>query len=127
MEQTLMIYATTTGGTEANVANVQVPFDCVVEGAQVTHLTTFETDGTSRIQLSEIASQQLNQNGAQNVLLNSSIAVVLTTSGTAQFGSNFYVPLGKRYDAGTYIYLHSVGTAALVATVDIVMYLRRVR
>lgn len=127
-DQTLQIYAAFTGGTEANVGNAQIPFDALVEGIQYSHAADLDSDETSRLQLSEIVSQQLNQNGAQGVLLNSQLQASFATAASGVVShAEGYLPVNKRYDAGTLLYIHSVGTAGVTGTFQVVVYLRRGR
>ena len=127
-DESIQMYAASTGGTASNLASVSIPFDSIVEGIQYTHMANLDAAESSRFQLSEIVTQLINSNGATGILMNSQIlAAQVTAVGLAVSHAEGYLPVNLRFDAGATLYLHSVATAGVVGTFMAVLYLRRVR
>lgn len=98
------------GSTSANaVASVVIPSKGRLRGALVTMWMTSQTSGvTTNCEVSRASAREIGVNGAQQCVLEVSMANNFVTSGMAMAAVNQFFPLDVEVVQGQIIYLHAV-------------------
>lgn len=126
-DQIIQLYAATTAsGSQANVANIQVPFDGILDGILLSMSADLDADGEYAIvQVAETAAEQVAVNDARGVLASGRVFMGLLTSGAGVPSLVVYVPVDKRVDGGLLIYLHFFTSASLQVQAAATLYFSR--
>jgi len=114
------IYAVISGGTENAVAQIDVPQDGVLRALDWDMNTNMDADGeVINIELSFIATNQLNQNDVRGRISSiSAHATVLTAVGLYIFSVQKFVgPFELMLAGGERIYLNSVSTSGVTGDI----------
>lgn len=117
-----------TGGTEESVSVVDIPEDGIITGIQVSHFGDLDADeDVSNMEISFIASLQMNTNDTRASLVVSRLRASLVTSGLAQTATNFYVPMNVRVFSGERLHMHFNATAGVASGGNALIHLETSR
>jgi len=110
---TLKLYGT--GSATANaVASVIIPSGGRIKGVQVCLWIDSVTDNAQvNCEVSRASAREIAVNGAQQCIVEASVAGNFATSGLAQFGVNQFFPVDVPTSQGQIIYLHAVVTGTV--------------
>lgn len=124
MGTAILMHGVTTGGTESAIAQIDVPKDGLLIGIEWGIQALFDTTSDSlRAQVS-FGSVAVGTNDSRQVVSVANLgAATFTAGGSIIAGDTHYaslpdIPVG----AGERLYLHSIGAAGVVATIQAVLH-----
>lgn len=121
--QVLAMYATGTGGTEDNAAQMDIPEDGTIESIQVAHSAALNADAeAATAELSFITANQYAQNDSRATIVVSRLRNGLLTSGGGNSAVTFAVPMNLDVSGGERLYIHLLGTAGVNQDVNFLIH-----
>lgn len=120
----ITLVGTGTGGTENNIANIDVPLDGNLIGIDWSVYADLDADGESaRYEVSFASSNGIGSNDLRASISQVAMWASMTTSGQAQHSVNKFVALPDIPVAGgERIYLHAIASAGVAAGVACVLH-----
>jgi hypothetical protein len=116
------MYAAATGGAQNALASIDVPMGGTLEGLEWCCSDDCDADNDVASWQISFGSTHAINNDARQVISNCKNSVQLTTSGSPNTSSNYYVDLDLPVAAGERIYLHRLATASLTGEAQAVLH-----
>jgi len=119
MAQAIMMRATSTGGNESGLAQIDVPKDGNLIGVEWASQASYDTSGDfQNWQLSFGASLSIT-NDSRSIISQHSLGLMnqITAAGEVMGGDNSFTPMEIPVGQGERIFLHSNASASFVGSV----------